>query len=170
MLAHELSTGALWEEIRMKGGAYGAFAHGDSLESCFSLATYRDPKPLRSLESFPVILKKIAKMYMGASKAKNSRLNDDLEKMIIGTYSQDTKPRANSEKGTVDFFRYLYGVDDSSRKRKLERLISINADNLADAYRALAAQKPVNPVIIASMKDAQQAAKALGVEPQILPV
>jgi Zn-dependent M16 (insulinase) family peptidase len=57
VLAHQLSTGALWESIRMKGGAYGAFAHPDHLEGVFSLATYRDPSPLRSLDAFGSILK-----------------------------------------------------------------------------------------------------------------
>ncbi|MDR1930264.1 MAG: insulinase family protein, partial [Treponema sp.] len=57
VLAHELSTGALWESIRMSGGAYGAFASSDSLEGIFSLATYRDPEPGRSLSVFPQILK-----------------------------------------------------------------------------------------------------------------
>ncbi|MCL1928790.1 MAG: insulinase family protein, partial [Treponema sp.] len=58
VFSHELSTGALWESIRMMGGAYGAFAHPDNLEGVFSFSTYRDPDPFRSLGSFPEILKK----------------------------------------------------------------------------------------------------------------
>jgi Zn-dependent M16 (insulinase) family peptidase len=56
VLTHQLSTGALWEDIRMKGGAYGAFVNSDSLENCMSFATYRDPNPLRSLDVYLQIL------------------------------------------------------------------------------------------------------------------
>ena len=52
----------------MMGGAYGAFASSETLEGIFSLATYRDPEPLRSLTVFPEILNKRAAAGIGAAK------------------------------------------------------------------------------------------------------
>ena len=159
--AHHLSTGALWEDIRMKGGAYGAFANSDSLEGCFSLATYRDPNPLRSLEAFSQALQKLARGRLA---------EDELVKTIIGCYARETRPRTSAEKGLTGFFRFLYGIEDAFRKRKLERLIAVSADDVASALAALAAQSAASPVIITGMKNAEQAAAALGVEPHRLPV
>ena len=169
-LAHQLSTGALWEDIRMKGGAYGAFASSDSLEGCFSLATYRDPNPLRSLETFSAIFKTLAQRQSRQPGENAEHAESALVKTIIGCYAKETRPRTAAEKGLVDFFRFLSGIEDSYRKRKLERLIALSADDIAAALGALASQNAANTVIITGVKSAEQAAKALGLEPKMLPV
>jgi Zn-dependent M16 (insulinase) family peptidase len=176
VLAHQLSTGALWENIRMKGGAYGASASSNGLERCFSLSTYSDPNPLRSLDTFSAILKdsaanagELAKGDAAASAAANT-----MEKMIIGCYAKETRPRTPSEKSVNDFLRFLSRIDDGCRRRKLERLINIHEDDisaaLGDLALQLASQKPPSRVVIAGMNSAEQAAKALGAEVQLLPV
>ncbi|MDR0457035.1 MAG: insulinase family protein [Treponema sp.] len=159
VLAHQLSTGALWEDIRMKGGAYGASASSDSLEHTFSLSTYRDPNPLRSLDSFSAIL-----------KTENITAKDDLEKMLIGCYSRETRPRSPAEKGVVDFLRFISRIENDYRRRRLERLISVSADDISAALGELASQAAAGRVIITGMKGAEQAAAALGTEVQALPV
>jgi Zn-dependent M16 (insulinase) family peptidase len=167
VLAHLLSTGALWETIRMKGGAYGASASSDTLEHCFSLFTYRDPTPLRSLESFSSIFKG------GFSIPNDDAFQENLVKTIIGCYGRDTRPRSPSDKGITDFLRYISRIKDDYRKRRLERLISVSAEDLAAALDILASQceqGPTSRVIITGMKDAEQAAKSLGAEVQTLPV
>jgi Zn-dependent M16 (insulinase) family peptidase len=164
VLAHQLSTGALWEAIRMKGGAYGASASSESLERCFSLYTYRDPVPLRSLESFSAILNG------GFSITEDEGFQDNLVKNIIGCYGRETRPRSPSDKGITDFLRYVSRIEDDYRRRRLERLISVSSGDIAAALKALASQCAANRVIITGMKDAEQAAKALGTEVQTLPV
>jgi Zn-dependent M16 (insulinase) family peptidase len=161
-LAHQLSTGALWESIRMKGGAYGAFAHPDHLEEVFSLATYRDPSPLKSLDSFRSILK----------EASEAAFVDEgeLEKTIIGAYAGETHPRTGAEKAFTGFLRFLYGIEDIHRRRKLERLIAVTGEQVTEALRRLAAQSAAVPVILAGPRAAEKAAKALGVEVRELPV
>jgi Zn-dependent M16 (insulinase) family peptidase len=167
VLAHQLSTGALWEEIRMKGGAYGAFAHTDSLEGIFSLATYRDPNPARSLESFGSALKDMAQPKKGSPWFRDE---DSLEKAVIGTYAKETRPRTGAEKGAADFIRYLYGVEYETRRQKLEWLVQVSADEIAAALNRLASANSAPPVIVAGTAIAEKAAKALGVEPRVLPV
>ena len=151
VLTHQMSTGALWEDIRMKGGAYGAFVNSDCLENCMSFATYRDPNPLRSLDIFSQLI-------------KNDSINYLHEKSIIGCYSKETRPRTAAEDGLVDFYRFLYGIEDTYRQKKLERLISISEDDITEAFKALALKQKSGPVVIAGVKKAEEAAKALGVE------
>jgi len=157
----------LWENIRMKGGAYGAHASSDGLERCFSLSSYRDPAPLRSLDTFCSILKD------SAAHADDFSKGDSLEKMIIGCYAKETHPRTPSEKSVNDFIRFLSRIDDGCRRRRLERLINIQENDISAALKGLASQldsqKP-SRVVIAGTNSAEQAAKALGVEVQILPV
>jgi Zn-dependent M16 (insulinase) family peptidase len=161
VLAHQLSTGALWEDIRMKGGAYGAFAHPDSLERVFSLSTYRDPNPRRSLEAFGTILRNAAGEGIDG---------ESLEKAIIGTYARETRPRTGAEKSLSDFFSFLYGVEHRHRERKLRDLLALEPEDLAEAARRLAASPAPSPVIIAGKAAAEKAAAALGTDPRELPV
>ncbi|MCL2801492.1 MAG: insulinase family protein [Treponema sp.] len=164
VLTHQLSTGALWEDIRMKGGAYGAFVNSDSLENCMSFATYRDPNPLRSLDVFSQIIKNKSPTYK-----KHSKYDNYLEKSIIGCYSKETRPRTGAEDGLVDFYRFLYGIEDGYRKNKLERLVSVSFSDIENAFKALGSKTKSPLVIIAGIKTAEEAAKKLGVEVQMLP-
>jgi len=166
VLAHQLSTGALWEDIRMKGGAYGAFVNSDSLENCVSFATYRDPKPLRSLDVFSSILKNSVQ-YSGGAQYNDEDL---LVKTIIGCYAKEMRPRTGAENGLIDFYRFLYDIEDSYRKRKLERLIAVSTTDIEEAFKALGSRQAKGTVIITGVKTAEQAAKALGTEVQMLPV
>jgi Zn-dependent M16 (insulinase) family peptidase len=161
VLAHQLSTGALWEDIRMKGGAYGAFVNTDSLENCFTFATYRDPVPQRSLDIFKSII----------NNDRFEKCTEDLlVKSIIGCYAKETTPRTSAEKGTLDFIRFLCGIEDGHRKRRLERLVSVTAEDINNAFKSLVSKKLSGQVIISGVKDAERAAKALGVELKMLPV
>jgi Zn-dependent M16 (insulinase) family peptidase len=158
VLAHLLSTGALWEDIRMKGGAYGAFAQPDNLEGYVALSTYRDPQPLRSLDSFTRILEGV------------DFSDDEVEKAVIGCYGRETRPRTPAEKGQADFSRFLYGIEDLHRKRKLERLAAVDAGAVSAALKRLASQRAAAPVIVAGPAIAEQAAAKLGAELKTLPV
>ena len=161
VLTHQLSTGALWEDIRMKGGAYGAFINNSTFENCMSFATYRDPNPLRSLDV-------ISSIFKDSSYGKCSE--DYLEKSIIGCYSKDTRPRTAAEEGLVDFYRFLYGIENSYWRRRLERLISVSTKDIETAFASLESRTVSGPVVIAGVKKAEEAAKALGVDVQMLPV
>jgi len=160
-LAHYMTTGALWEDIRMKGGAYGASASSDALERCFTFSTYRDPNPLRSLDAFPAILK---------SQAAGSLDDNELVKTIIGCYARETRPRTPAGKSVGDFLSFLSRVNGGYRRRKLERLIALQAQDVRDAAGSLCAQEPFGRVVLAGVKDAEQAAKAMGTEVLELPV
>jgi Zn-dependent M16 (insulinase) family peptidase len=159
VLAHLLSTGALWEDIRMKGGAYGAFASPDNLEGYYAFSTYRDPNPLRSLDSFENIV-----------KAGGEFQDDEVEKAVIGCYARETRPRSPAEKGLTDFSRFLYGIEDSHRARKLERIIKVRGEQITAALERLAAQTLSAPVIVAGTALAEKAAAKLGTDVKVLPV
>ncbi|MDR2516105.1 MAG: insulinase family protein [Spirochaetaceae bacterium] len=160
LLSHELSTGALWEDIRMKGGAYGASAFPDGLEKIFVCSTYRDPSPLRSLDSFPAILKK---------RSAGSVPEEMLEKTIIGSYARGKRPHTPADKGHADFVRFLTGFEDAHRARHLSALIDAQNGDLTRAAARLS-RAAGNSVIIAGNAAAKEAAREFGVEIQPLPV
>ncbi|QQO10495.1 insulinase family protein [Breznakiella homolactica] len=162
VLSHMLSTGALWEDIRMRGGAYGAFAYPDRMEEVFLMATYRDPNPVRSLDSFKTILQNTADEIIEES---------ELEKTVIGAYSKETRPRTSAEKGGTDFFRYLYGIEDIHIQRKLEAMADISGDEVRAAARRLAAlTEKCAAAVLTGTGAAEKAAARLGASVWQLPV
>jgi Zn-dependent M16 (insulinase) family peptidase len=169
VLSHQLSTGALWEDIRMKGGAYGAFAHPDSLEELFSFSTYRDPNPLRSLEAFSSIIK------ASSQDAEEGMISkDSLDKAVIGTYARENRPRTPAEKGLADFLRFLSGIEDNHRARRIKDLIAVSGEQIDAVLKRLAneisAAGRACPVIITGQAEAEKAAAQLGAEVCELPV
>jgi Zn-dependent M16 (insulinase) family peptidase len=116
------------------GGAYGAFAFPDSLEKTFTMATYRDPKPDVSLETFMSCLKKAS-----AAKLENAVV----ERAVCGAYSNEVQPLSPSSRGFTGFMRALYGITDEMREQKIERIRSATAKDIRiTAERLLAsAQK-----------------------------
>ncbi|MDR1389088.1 MAG: insulinase family protein [Treponema sp.] len=165
VLAHELSTGALWESIRMMGGAYGANASHDNMEGIFHLSTYRDPNPLRSLKAFPRILKDQSNVLFD---------DDDLEKAIIGCFSGAVRPHVPSQLGIMEFIRSLYGIRHRVRKDQLEQMIALTPEDLRNCTRGLAddAHKSAasRPVVIAPPAIAKTASRELGVPVITLPL
>jgi Zn-dependent M16 (insulinase) family peptidase len=166
VLSHYLSTGALWEKIRMQGGAYGANAGCDGLERVFHFSTYRDGQPLASLAAFPKILEEESRRTPDAAT---------LEKMIIGTYSRLKQPRSPSDNGLTDFMRFLYNIEDAHREALLQNVIDTDAAalqgraaHLSATARSAAELRSV--VAITGKKDAKKAAAALGVRAKELPI
>jgi Zn-dependent M16 (insulinase) family peptidase len=173
VLAHQLSTGALWEQIRMKGGAYGAFAYSNALDGAFCLSSYRDPNPLRSLEAFSSILNELSKQPLSAGGLEG----DALDKAIIGAYANETQPQPPAAKSAIDFLRFRRGIEDSYRSRFLSSLIAVSGRDISAVLNRLAASlsegagaAPSHPVIIAGPGEAKKAARAFGVEAVKLPV
>jgi hypothetical protein len=81
------------------------------------------------------------------------------------------------EKGLADFLRFLSGIEDKHRSRRLKGIIAVNEEQLDAAQKRLANEifassgiAHTHPVIIAGKTEAEKAAAHLGVELKTLPV
>ncbi len=128
VLAHWLSNTALWEQIRVVGGAYGAFAWPDTAERAFAFASYRDPKPLRSLGVFRQVLAQAAEEPMDGKS---------LERVLTGCYSKEVQPRSPSARGGTAFLRYLYGYNHGEKVRRLRRMLETTPADIQRTARFL---------------------------------
>ena len=128
ILAHWITNTALWEQIRTVGGAYGAFAWPDTSERIFGFATYRDPKPLRSLQVFQQVIAQAAKACLD---------QEELDGVITGCYSKEVQPKSPSSRGSVGFLRYLYGYTQEAKKKKLELLVQAKPEDIRQAAQEL---------------------------------
>ncbi len=128
LAAHWLTNGVLWEKIRTIGGAYGAYAFPDTMERTFSFATYRDPKPEKSLKVWKEELQKASKRCIDPLS---------LERIITGSYSKEIQPRTPSGKGAAGFMRNLYGISDEKRAEKIKALLCAKSEDIQKSLQNL---------------------------------
>lgn len=128
ILAHALKTGYLWEQVRLKGGAYGVSAIANGSEGMYAFTSYRDPNCVKSLTTFREALE-----FAAAGKIETAIL----EKAIIGTVGKDVTRLQPGAKGFIGFRRMLYGISDEIRQRKRDYILSIGPRDLSHAAEKL---------------------------------
>lgn len=133
VFANIMSYEYLWNNVRVKGGAYGCF--GKSVRSGkVYFVSYRDPN-----------LKNTNDVYEGVvDYLRNFNVDDrDILKFIIGTISNLDTPRTAKAKGSVAFSSYMSGVTYEDMVKEREEVLSLtNADinALADVMEVVMAQ------------------------------
>ncbi len=120
ILRQIMSYDYLWQNIRVKGGAYGCAAafkrNGDGL-----FTSFRDPNLGRTLDVFkkvPSYLKKFE-----ADEAK-------MTKYIIGTMSDLDAPLTPSLFGTVSMRAYLSGVTQADMQASRKEILTAEEDDI----------------------------------------
>ena len=138
-LSNILSYEILWEEIRLKGGAYDTGFYARSNSETVGCYSYRDPNPKRTVETFTSI---------------HTLLNDflandpDLTKYVIGTVgATDTVSTPRSE-GSVATILHLSGrsFDDVAKARK--ESIDVTTEELARLSKILEALSKTSTVTV----------------------
>lgn len=117
-----LSLDYLWNEVRVKGGAYGcscvARPSGD-----LAIASYRDPKPNQSLNVYDTCAEALRDF---------AEREVDITKYIIGTISNTEPVLSSHGKGITAAAQYLNGVtyEDNCERRK--EILSTTTDSLKE--------------------------------------
>lgn len=142
VLAKILTLDYLWNEVRVKGGAYGtSFFFSDGGD--FGTASYRDPAVAPSLARYAAIPK-----YLREFAASG-----DVTKYIISTMSGVDRPLSAKQKGSVADSRYFSKVTDEQRARARAEILSTTAADLAQYADLLEKHLPTAPVVAIGNRD-----------------
>ncbi len=120
VLAHLLRTGYLWENVRMKGGAYGAFALHNGSEGVFTFCSYRDPNIVSTVDAYRNAFSYVER------EVTNTQVRDS----IIGTVGREEKPLDPGERGFQSLKRSLFGITDEMRQDRRERILKTSQRDL----------------------------------------
>lgn len=131
-----LSLNYLWNEIRAKGGAYGASMTIGSNGDIYTY-TYRDPSPAASLVA-----------NAGAADYMTSFCESDesLERYIISTIADDEPLRSPGSNGHLADMSWLTGFTKEEAIQNRDEMLHTTRENLlavVDALRAFAANGTV---------------------------
>lgn len=127
-LSHILSTGYLWEKIRMEGGAYGASASSDFMDRIFNFSSYRDPALEATYDTFrKAFSEEVAGKITG----------DILEKTVIKLAGQELRPKSPAGNGLNQCIRDMRGITYEIRKKRMEHLLGLTLKDITDTMEVL---------------------------------
>jgi Zn-dependent M16 (insulinase) family peptidase len=125
LLSRNLSTGYLWDKVRVEGGAYGGMAMVSGGHPVFACASYRDPNLSSTLSHFE---KGLADVAAGLDEAA-------VDQSIIGTIGRIDAPRSPHEKGYGETVALLCGRTPQYRQQIRDAVLSATRDNLGRAAK-----------------------------------
>ena len=129
VISRYLKTTWLWEQVRVQGGAYGAFSLFDRLSGVMSFVSYRDPNLERTLEAFD-----------GAARFIEQKNIDkaELTKAIIGTIGDLDAPMLPDAKGYTSMLRYLCNDTEEVRQKMRDEVLETTPEHFRAFAQALA--------------------------------
>ena len=114
VVSNYLRTAYLWEQIRVRGGAYGGFCRYDRLSGVWSFVSYRDPNLLRTLDTYD---------NTGAFLRGLDLSETELTRSIIGVVSDLDSYELPDAKGYTALLRYLIGDTDELRQHYRDQVL-----------------------------------------------
>ncbi|NOY80658.1 MAG: hypothetical protein GXP31_06595 [Kiritimatiellaeota bacterium] len=150
----------MWEEIRVKGGAYGGMSMYDSVAGALTFLSYRDPSVARTIAVFDRV-----REYVERSRWTP----EDVERAVIGCAKADERPVRPGPATSTALRRFLIGLDDSLRRERRQALLGVSADDVrAAALRVLDdATNPGNTCVVGAREELERASAELS-EPLII--
>lgn len=126
-----LSYGYLWNNIRVKGGAYGCMCGFSRLNGNSYLVSYRDPN-----------LKETNEVYEGIYDFLKNFDEDerDMTKYVIGTISNLDTPRTPRAKGSTSFSAYMTGMTQEDLQKQRNEILGVTKEDirgLADIIKSI---------------------------------
>jgi Zn-dependent M16 (insulinase) family peptidase len=162
MMARNLSTGYLWEKIRVAGGAYGGMAMASGSHPVFSCASYRDPNLATTLNHFTAALQSLTAPVSMA----------EVDQGIVGTIGRIDKPQTPHARGFGESLALMSGRTPEYRQRMRAAILAMTPQILADRGRQVLDESMSASTIIGSAAAFDLAAKegvALTREPLLPP-
>lgn len=159
LLGVHLSYGYLWDEIRVKGGAYGARAAYSMLTGLCTLTSYRDPAIRDTFRAFGGVFDYVAdRMDLSPS---------GVEQAVIGTVKTLDRPiRPAAAVGTA-LARHLAGATPGFRRAFRRRLLSLTGDDIrraaSDILRPAYERAPI--CVLASREKIEAENRDMGASP-----
>ncbi|PRY84231.1 insulinase family protein [Alkalibacterium olivapovliticus] len=121
VLSTALRFDYLWNNIRVKGGAYGSlYLHRRN--GNMALASYRDPNITKTLDIYKQLPSYIDTLELSES---------ELLKYIIGTLSPLEQPKSAYKKGLTAFSRYKQGLTTQDIIRLKEEILATDSSKLS---------------------------------------
>ena len=164
VVSHYLTTGYMWDVIRAKYGAYGAYSSFSQTDGVQTLFTYRDPnKPDETLGLFHAAADSI--LSDASSDTLTRKKNAAITTAVIGTIgSLDGSALSAGAAGYVALVRHLRGESSVARQEWRNQIINTSVDDFVDFANRMKSWKNPSQAIVASESAFAEMKDRVGVE------
>ena len=125
-----LRMGRLWEQVRVRGGAYGAFCSLEHLSGNFVCASYRDPNVMETLAAFDGLAD-----FLRGFRPDQAQLTQ----AIVGAVGDLDTYLLPDARGAQSLSRWLTNDTDEARQQMREEMLGTTARHFTDFADVLAA-------------------------------
>jgi len=151
-----LKTGYLWETVRVKNGAYGAFAAMSTTIGLFLMVSYRDPNFLKTLEAYGGAADSL---FEDASTSLADNNGPALTKAIIGAIGDmDGSAISTRGLGWASLERWLSGQSAAMRQNFRDEVLATTAEDFTEFASRLNNWKYISTASITSQSGLEEAA------------
>jgi Zn-dependent M16 (insulinase) family peptidase len=162
VITNFIRTGFLWDQVRARGGAYGAFCGFSKQSGVLTFLSYRDPNLLGTLASYDATAQFLRTVPLDES---------ELTKNIIGAIRNIDPYQLPDAKGWSSFLRYLVGETDATRQQMREQVLSTTAEDFRQFADVLsAATEQARIVVLGSGPAIESANQELDPPLQVTPL
>ena len=140
LMARHLSTGYLWDKVRVEGGAYGGMSMMSIAHPVFACASYRDPNLTATLRHFEKGLRSVAQ---GVDQTA-------LDQSIIGAIGQIDRPKPPHSRGFGETLDRLCGYTPDVRQHLREAMLGATPDKLKKTAQKILDTKESAVAVLAS--------------------
>lgn len=167
VVSHYLSTGYMWDVIRAKNGAYGAYSKFSDVDGIGTFYTYRDPNtPDTTLGLFDGAAQSI---FDDAEAVLTRDNNAAITTAIIGTIGGlDGSALSPQAAGWTALIRYLYGESTISRQRERNEILKTTIDDFIDYAQRVKGWREQSIAIVASLASFNEMKARTGQELSVL--
>jgi hypothetical protein len=152
-ITKNVEMGWLWEQVRVKGGAYGVFSPFSLRSGVITFMSYRDPNLLKTLDVFNRVGDYISQYELS---------DEELTRSIIGAIGVMDKYQLPDVKGYTSLQRYLVGDTDEYRQHLRDQLLSTTKADFHAFGQILKNLKDRGRVVVLASQEAIAAANAEG--------
>jgi Zn-dependent M16 (insulinase) family peptidase len=151
VISRYIKTGWLWDQVRVQGGAYGAFSVFNYLSGTFTFLSYRDPNLTKTIDVFDETAK-----FLRSGKLTS----EEITKSIIGTIGDLDMHLLPDAKGYTSMVRYLTNDSEENRQVFREEVLNTSAADFENFAHALDALKDKGLVKVMGSASAMESAAA----------
>ena len=133
----------LWQNIRVKGGAYGCMSNFNRIGEGY-FVSYRDPNLKRTMEIYEGV----------ADYLRNFTVSDyDMNKYIIGTMSNLDQPMTPSAKGDRSMNLYMNHVSAEMIREERNQVLDATQDDIRRLARVVEAMMKADQICVIGSED-----------------
>lgn len=146
-----LSYDYLWQNIRVKGGAYGCMSNFNRIGDGY-FVSYRDPHLKRTMEVYEGVVD-----YL-----KNFEVSDrDMTKYIIGTMSSIDQPMSPATKGDRSMNLYMNKVSEEMIREERNQILDATQEDIRALYKVAEAVLQADQLCVVGSEEVIEANKEM---------